>query len=109
MIIKYISYIPDYQNYSFDSRAEVIFSIDDNYYELNEDLAKLEDVEKMPSYIKNDWYYYNGLPLTEKNLDKHIRIHTGLLEKVSNDTDSTLETLSNLKSIKRNFRIDSIL
>lgn len=109
MIIKYISYIPDYHNYTFDSRAEVIFSIDDNYYELNEELAKLEDVEKMPSYIRNDWYYYNGLPLTEKKLDKHIRIHTGFLEKSNNDTDTTLETLSNLKSIKRNFRIDSIL
>jgi hypothetical protein len=101
MIVTIISYIEDYENYTFDRRIDLIFSIDDNFYELTEDLNKLSDVDKMPDYIKNDWFKYNGFTLTEKTLNKHI-------DKVEKLKDN-LEILTTLKAIKRNFRIDSIL
>jgi hypothetical protein len=116
MIITIISCIEDYENYTFDSKAEVIFSIDDNFYELTEDLNKLRDVEKMPDYIKNDWYKYNGIPLTENTLDKHIdKSDKRLISEQTrggfntNDIENERKNLIYLKSIKRNFRIDSIL
>ena len=111
-MVNVISIIEDYENYTFDRRCELIFSIDDNFYELNEDLDKLSDVDKMPDYIKNDWYKYNSIPLTEKTLDKHLPYAEENIKRthsVINGIDPEMNKLKELKAIKRNFRIDSIL
>lgn len=116
MNITIISIISDYENYKFDKKSELIFTIDDQLYELCEYTDKIQDVLKMPNYIKNDWFKYNGLPLTENVLDKHIEFNNlelmyeqeiggGRLKSV----DIIKENLNLLKVIKRNFRIDGII
>lgn len=111
-MVDVISIIEDFKNYTFDRKYDMIFSIDDEYYELIEDLDKLSDVDKMPVYIKNDWYKYNSIPLTEKTLNKHLAYAEENIKRphsVRNGIDPEMDKLKELKAIKRNFRIDSIL
>ena len=111
-MIDVISIIEDFKNYTFDRRCELIFSIDDEYYELIELRDKIQDVNKMPDYIKNDWYKYNGIPLTEKTLDKHLADAEENIKRprsVINNIDLEMDKLKELRSLKRNFKIDSIL
>lgn len=111
-MVDVISIIEDFKNYTFDRRCELIFSIDDEYYELIELRDKIQDVNKMPDYIKNDWYKYNGIPLTEKTLDKHLADGEENIKRphsVINNIDLEMDKLKELRSLKRNFKIDSIL
>ena len=115
-MVDVISIIEDFKNYTFDRKYDMIFSMDDEYYELIEIRDKIQDVNKMPDYIKNDWYKYNSIPLTEKTLDKHIeKANKTLMYEQKradfniNDIDYAKKNLIYLKAIKRNFRIDSIL
>ena len=117
MNLTLISTITDYENYKFDKKSEVIFTIDDKLYELTEYTDKLYDIMKMPNYIKNDWFKYNGLPLSENVLDKHIEFsNMELMHEQArahaypkNNIDKLKENLNYLKVIKRNFRIDGII
>lgn len=111
-MVDVISIIEDFKNYTFDRRCELIFSIDDEYYELIELRDKIQDVNKMPDYIKNDWYKYNGITLTEKTLDKHLADGEENIKRprsVINNIDLEMDKLKELRSLKRNFKIDSIL
>ena len=49
--------IKDYR--TIQGTINIIFEIDNNYFYIEDDFEKIKDVDKMPVYIKKDWYKYN--------------------------------------------------
>lgn len=74
-----------------------ILLFDNQYYYIEDNYFKIEDVKKMPDYISKDWFVYNRKQLTLDIINKHIN--------KNNDDELKLE----LMSIRRNLFIDNVL
>lgn len=78
----------------------VFIEKDGEYFYLEDEMDKIDDIMRMPSYIKDDWIQYNKKEINIKILDKHIKI----LRDVVDD-----EVISKLLSIRRDIQIKKIL
>lgn len=77
----------------------IIFEIDNNYFYIEDDFEKIKDVDKMPVYIKNDWYKYNKKELTLEVINSHISF-----SKELEDDD----LFRSLVAIRRHYIIDKL-
>lgn len=89
--------IKDYR--TIQGTINIIFEIDNNYFYIEEDFEKIQDVDKMPVYIKNDWYKYNKKELTLEVINSHISF-----SKELEDDD----LFRNLVAIRRHYIIDKL-
>lgn len=76
---------------------------DDEYFYLYDESFKIDDISRMPDYIRLDWINYNKKDVDIKVLDKEIREfeEAGLRE--------TLEIANELKAIRRNLILKKII
>lgn len=90
-------------HHSMTEMATVFVSKGDESYYLYDEFEKMKDVAKMPPYISEDWVNYNKKELNVKILDKYIKefSESGLTESDY--------TVSELKSIKREFLLKKII
>lgn len=88
--------------------ATIIIEIGDDYYFIKDDIEKIKDVSKMPSYIKEDWIKYNKKELTYNIINQHIREYLNKSESQYSN-DDILEILSTLKAIKRQLIIKNLI
>ena len=89
--------------------ATIIIEDGDDYYMIQDDREKIEDVSQMPYYIKEDWIKYNRKELTTQVLDWHILKYTDDHEAQWPRDREVEEILNLLKSIKRHQMIKKIL
>lgn len=78
----------------------VFIEKDGEYFYLEDEMDKIDDIMRMPSYIKDDWIQYNKKELNLKLIDKHI----SKLRDVVDD-----EVIGQLLSIRRDLQIKKIL
>ena len=50
----------DFLNYEMRKERVIIFDKDGELYYINDDYDKVNDVNKMPNYIKDDWWKYES-------------------------------------------------
>ena len=70
-----------YTNYSdLSEDIFIVYDKDGEYYYLLDSVDKIKDVEKMPQYIKEDYYNYKTeiRQFTEDELDKIVTIRREL-------------------------------
>lgn len=91
------------EHHSLTEMATVFVSKGDEYYYLYDELEKMQDVTKMPSYISEDWVNYNKKELNCQILDKHIKefSEVGLIESE--------HIASELLSLKRDLILRKII
>lgn len=89
--------IKDYRNVS--GTINILFEKDSRFFYIEEDFEKVEDINKMPTYIKDDWYNYNKKELTLEVINSHI-----LFSKDLEDDD----LFKALVAIRRDFIIDKL-
>ena len=91
------------------NEATIIIEDGDEYYVIQDDREKIEDVSQMPNYIKEDWIKYNKKELTNQILDWHILKYTDDYEAQWPRDKEVEEVLNLLKSIKRHQIIKKII
>lgn len=89
--------IKDYR--TIKGTINIIFELDNNYFYIEDDFEKIKDVDKMPVYIKKDWYKYNKKELTLEVINSHISF-----SKELEDDD----LFRSLVSIRRDYIIDKL-
>jgi hypothetical protein len=89
--------IKDYRNVL--GTINILFEKDSRFFYIEEDFEKVEDINKMPTYIKDDWYNYNKKELTLDVINSHI-----LFSKDLEDDD----LFKVLVAIRRDFIIDKL-
>ncbi len=89
--------IKDYRNVL--GTINILFEKDSRFFYIEEDFEKVEDINKMPTYIKDDWYNYNKKELTLEVINSHI-----LFSKDLEDDD----LFKVLVAIRRDFIIDKL-
>ena len=90
------------------NEATIIIEDGDDYYIIQDDREKIEDISQMPNYIKEDWIKYNRKELTSQILDWHITDYIDKSESQYPNKELS-EVISKLKSIKRHLIIKKIL
>jgi hypothetical protein len=93
--------IKDY-NYLL-GKLSVILEKENLYFFVEDEKEKIEDILKMPVYIKNDWIIYNKKDLTLSIINQHIKYYNSILDESDNDI------LMNLMTIRRDFILDKII
>jgi hypothetical protein len=83
--------------------ATVFISGESGCYYLYDELLKMQDVTKMPSYISEDWVNYNKKELNIKILDKYIK------EFADVPLAESQYIASELKCIKRDLLLKKII
>lgn len=91
------------EHHTLTEMATAFVSRNDESYYLFDELAKMQDVSKMPSYISEDWVNYNKKELTIEILDKYI----GEFSDVALAESQYIA--SELKGIKRDFLLKKII
>lgn len=76
-----------------------IFMFANDYYYIEDNYFKVEDVKRMPNYIKQDWFVHNRKILTLPIINKHLHR--------LNDIDDELK--QELTKIRRSLFIESVL
>lgn len=94
-----ISLLVELQHHTLIYILTVFIEKDGEYFYLEDEMDKIYDIMKIPSYIKNDWIEYNKKELNLKILDKHI----SKLRDVVDD-----EIICQLLSIRRDLQIKKI-
>lgn len=89
--------IKDYR--TIQGMINIIFEIDSNYFYIEDDFEKIKDVDKMPVYIKKDWYKYNKKELTLEVINSHI----SFAKELEDD-----DLFRNLVAIRRDYIIDKL-
>lgn len=79
-----------------------------DYFFIEEESDKLEDISKMPYYIKEDWINYNKKDLNLKIINKHIQDSEIKLDKDILKPED-IEEINFLKSIRRDLIIKGII
>lgn len=90
------------------NEATIIIEDNDDYFVIQDDREKIEDVSQMPNYIKEDWIKYNRKELTDQILDWHILDY---INKSNSQypNDDILDIINKLRSIKRHQIIKKII
>jgi hypothetical protein len=106
---KEISISTEIQHHTLIDIATIIISNDEDYYIIEDDIEKIMDVSSMPHYIKEDWINYNKKELSQKVVDKHIKIYIDKSDMQYPPDKEIEEIISKLKSIKRHLIIKNII
>jgi hypothetical protein len=72
---KIISILSDYENHWILGLTSIIIEKENLYYFIQDDKDKINDISKMPLYIKQDWLNYNKHDLTLDIINKHIKYY----------------------------------
>ncbi len=85
----------------------IIFERDSEIYYINDWCDKISDVNKMPSYIKDDYYKYESKILTISIFNKLImKITKSPSDKVRNISSDEIDTIT---QIKRELKLKELL
>lgn len=63
----------DIEHHTMKYILTVIIESKGEYFYLQDEKDKIDDVSKMPEYIKEDWVKYNKKDINLKILDKYIK------------------------------------
>ena len=98
-----IAYSSIREHHSLVDMATIFISNGDDHYYLYDESDKIEDISKMPAYIKEDWVNYNKKDIDIVTIDHHIKKFSeiGLIE--------TNYISSELKRIKRDLTLKKII
>ena len=108
----------DFLNYEMIKERVIIFDKDGELYYINDSFDKVDDVSKMPNYIKDDYYKYQSKVLTLNHFNKLIekaRIkYTIQGHYLGNKLKSELRTFTDdqnetIKTIRRDLSLKEIL
>jgi len=105
---KIVSYDSIFDRNQMIRKYLIFIEKDDNLYHLLDDCDKIDDVIKMPVYIKQDWINYNKIPTTIEVLNDVIERMEDLLTNSPCSSVSKNE-LRQLKAWRRNILIDKII
>lgn len=101
---------------SLTRMAHIIYKSDDVYWILVDSEEKLDDVSKMPHYIKNDFIKYNSKPLKFEQINKFIKDIERTLNFDTRSQSMSIEiedlhrdNLVKLKELKREFILKNLL
>lgn len=83
--------------------STILIEKDDYVFYLYDETDKIDDVSRMPYYIKEDWVNYNKKESNILVIDAFIKEFSKL------DSDLHDDILAELKSIRRNIQIKKIL
>ena len=89
--------------------SSIIISKDGEYFYIEDELEKVKDISQMPIYIKEDWINYNKKELDIKMVSNYIIEEEKLLLKPGEINLEDAENLKNLKAIKRDILLKSII
>ena len=100
---------------SLTRMSHIIYKSDDVYWILVDSEEKLDDVSKMPHYIKNDFIKYNSKPLKFEQINKFIKDIERYFDFHNDQSMSTevedlhRDNLVKLKELKREFILKNLL
>ena len=105
--MRIVSYSDTWEHHTIVRKCNIIFELDGNYYYIIENMDKLVEICSMPDYLQKEWFHHNKKVLTER----FTRSEFEKQKDISRITKSekTEESVSELKSILRNFNIDKII
>lgn len=104
-----ISKITEYDHHTLILFATIIFEDSGDYFYIKDDVDKIDDVSRMPQYIKEDWLNYNKKLLNISVINKQIKSLEIILEKRRPYDPKDEDTLAELKSIRRDLIIKGII
>ncbi len=99
-----VCYSNKIEHHTMVEMSTILIEKDDNFFYIYDERFKIEDVSRMPHYIKEDWINYNKKEANLKVIDVLISIYN----KQTND-DLFEELVSELKSIRRHLQIKKII
>jgi hypothetical protein len=107
----------DFLNYEFNKERFIVFYKENELFYIKDSYDKFEDVDKMPKYIKDDWWKYESKKLTlelfNKILEKYRikysikenllgnKLHTDFIEFTDEQKDI-------IKTIRRELYLNNI-
>ena len=65
----------DYENHWILGLTSIILEKDNLYFFIQDEKEKINDVSKMPIYIKEDWINYNKNDLSLDIINRHIKYY----------------------------------
>ena len=92
--------IKDY-NYIL-GKLSLILEKDNLYFFVEDEKEKIEDIIKMPVYIKTDWINYNKKDLILNIINEHIKYYNSIVDFYK-ESDIDNDILMNLMTIRRDF------
>lgn len=107
-----------YHNLNLKEERFIVFNKNDEYYYLLDDNEKINDVNLMPHYIKDDYYHYNSKVLTlgvfNKIIEKYKIKYTLKPHFLGNKLETSINQFSDkeeevIKVIKRDLSLKEIL
>lgn len=96
------------EHHTMINMSTILIEKDDNVFYLYDERDKVDDVSRMPYYIKEDWINYNKKDVNLSVVDALIKEYSNF-GKTYNHDDRVEDLLSELKSIRRNIQIKKIL
>ena len=72
---KIVSILSDYENHWILGLTSIILEKDNLYFFIQDEKEKINDVSKMPIYIKEDWINYNKNDLSLDIINRHIKYY----------------------------------
>lgn len=73
------------------------------YFYLYDERDKIDDIQKMPNYIKEDWINYNRKDIDLRLIDEILKHFSGIYQ------DWAYDVVSELKSIRRDILIKKVI
>lgn len=100
---------------SLSKITTIIYQKEDNYFFLTDVSDKLDNIERMPDYIKKDYVRYNSKELELSQIDRFIKDVEEKVNKRKSQSyyiaveDENSDNLNRLKELKREFIIKKLL
>ena len=108
-MVNEISKITEYDHHTLICIATIIYEDSGDYFYIKDDINKIDDVSKMPTYIKEDWLNYNKKPLDISIINRQIKNLEIIIEKRRPYDPKDEDKLITLKSIRRDLIIKGII
>ena len=89
-----------YRHHDMACLAEVVVEKDGEYFYIEDEMEKIDKVNAMPDFIKDDWFLYNKKELTLEKVDQLILTYQG---------EHFEDVALTLKLIKRDLLIKRII
>lgn len=93
---------------SMREMSTMIIEKNGNFFYLYDESDKINDVIKMPSYIKEDWVIYNKKDINLSVVDTLVKEYSNFGKTYQHD-DRVEDLLSELKTIRRDVLLKKIL
>lgn len=102
-----VSYSDTWEHHTIVRNSNIIFELDSNYYYIVESMDKLVEISSMPDYLQKEWFHNNKKVLTEKFVISEYEKQKDINRIYK--SEKTKQTISELKGILRDFKIDKII